>query len=214
VLSEAEREHLATISDPDARTQHAIGRAAIRLLGARASGRHPASLAITTSETGKPQFADLPDLNVSVAHSGRVVVVAACASAAVGVDIEPALATLNDPRRLAGRLFAESEVASLQDVPDAEVADWFSTVWTMKEAVGKALGVGMIPALSGAVTERRAGGSALAEVWTGPPAESWTLHQLRAPGGTEKIAVAVPAPGVALGTVSGLTLETFSSVNP
>jgi phosphopantetheinyl transferase len=183
------------------------------LLGAQASGRHPASLAITTSEAGKPQFTDLDDLNVSVAHSGRVVVVAACPSAAVGVDIEPAFATADDPRRLARRLFAESEVASLQDVPDAEVADWFSTVWTIKESVGKALGVGMLPALSGAVTERRAGGFALAAIWSGPPAESWTLHQLTAPGGSEKIAVAVPAPNVALGPVSELTPKAFSSVN-
>jgi phosphopantetheinyl transferase len=213
VLSEAEREHLATISAPDARTQHAIGRATIRLLGAQASGRRPASLAITISEAGKPQFDDFRDLNVSVAHSGRVVVVAACPSAAVGVDIEPALATAYDPRQLARRLFAESEVASLQDVADAEVADWFSTVWTIKESVGKALGAGMIPALSGAVTERRADGFALSAVWSGPPAESWTLHQLRAPGGGEKIAIALPAPGVALGPVTELTLEAFSSVN-
>jgi 4'-phosphopantetheinyl transferase len=213
VLSEAEREHLATISDPDARTQHAIGRATIRLLGAQASGRHPASLAITTSEAGKPKFADLDGLNVSVAHSGRVVVVAVCRSAAVGVDIEPAFATADDPRGLARRLFAESEVASLQDVPDAEVAGWFSTVWTIKESVGKALGVGMLPALSGAVTARRADGFALAAVWSGPPAESWTLHQLTAPGGGEKIAVAVPAPNVALGPASELTPEAFSSVN-
>jgi phosphopantetheinyl transferase len=213
VLSEAEREHLATISALDARAQHAIGRATIRMLGARASGRHPQSLAITTSASGKPRFADLEDLHVSVAHTGRVVVVAACPSAAVGVDIEPALTTADDPRRLANRLFAESELASLQDVPDAEVADWFSTVWTIKESVGKALGVGMMPALAGAVTERRANGFALAAVWSGPPAESWTLHQLRAPGGGEKIAVAVPAPGVALDPVSELTLEAFSSVN-
>jgi 4'-phosphopantetheinyl transferase len=211
VLSEAELEHLATISAPNARAQYAIGRATIRLLGAQASGRHPESLAITASEAGKPRFADLQDLNVSVAHTGRVVAVAACPSAAVGVDIEPALTTADDPRRLAGRLFAESEVASLQDVSDADVADWFSTAWTIKESVGKALGVGMIPALSGAVTERRADGLALAAVWSGPPAESWTLHQLKAPGSNEKIAVAVPAPGVALGPVSEFTPQELSN---
>jgi 4'-phosphopantetheinyl transferase len=213
VLSEAEREHLATISALDARTEHAIGRAIIRLLGAQASDRDPQSLEITTSEAGKPHFADLEELNVSVAHTGRLVVVAAYPSAAVGVDVEPALTTANDPRRLARRFFAESEVASLHDVPDAEIADWFSSVWTIKESVGKALGVGVIPALSGAITERRPDGVGLASVWSGPPAESWTLHQLKVSGGHEKVAVAVPAPGVALGRVSELALEAFSSAN-
>jgi 4'-phosphopantetheinyl transferase len=213
VLSGAEREHLDTISEPDARTAHAIGRATMRLLGAQASGRRSESLTIATSEAGKPQFTDLEGLNVSVAHSGRVVVVAACPSAAVGVDIEPVLTTADDPRRLAGRLFADSEVASFQDLPDADVAAWFSTVWTIKEAVGKALGVGLIPTLSGAVTERRGDRFTLASVWTGPPAESWTLHQLTAPRGDEKIAVAIPAPGVALGPVSELTLEALSNVS-
>jgi phosphopantetheinyl transferase len=213
VLSDGERERLATISDPDTRVQHAIGRAAIRLIGADASGRPPRTLSVKVSEAGKPWLADAPELQVSVAHTGRLVVVAACSSAAVGVDVEPALATAKDPRRLAGRLFAESEVASLQDVSDADVADWFSTVWTIKEAVGKALGVGMVPALAGAIVERRTEGFALVAVWTGPAASSWTVHQLTAPGGGEKIAVAVPAPGVALGAVSELTLEAFSSVN-
>jgi 4'-phosphopantetheinyl transferase len=195
------------------RTQHAVGRAIIRLIGAEATGFDPQRLVVTVSEAGKPYLADVPELHVSVAHTGDVVVVADCRSAPVGVDIEPALTTIREPRRLAQRLFAEAEVAALRDVPDADLADWFSSVWTIKEAVGKALGVGMIPALSGTIVEGRSEGFALTAVWTDPPAELWTVHQLIAPGGSEKIAIAVPAPGVALGSVSELTLEAFSSVS-
>ncbi len=66
----------------------------------------------------------------------------------------------------------------------------------------------MIPALAGAVVSSRA--ESLVSVWSGPPAASWTLHQLAAPGGDEWITVAIPAPGVELGAVSQLTLEAFA----
>lgn len=210
ILSVSEQERLAATSASDVRTQHAIGRAVLRLIGAHASGRHPKLLAVTVSDAGKPQLRDVPDLQVSVAHTGRVVVVAASLAALVGVDIEPAVAAATRQRRLAERLFSDAEVASLHDMPDAVLSDWFSSAWTIKEAVGKALGVGMIPALSGAVVEREPDGFTLAAVWTGPPANSWTVHQLIAPDGGEKIAVALPAAGVILESVSQLTLEVFS----
>jgi phosphopantetheinyl transferase len=211
VLSEDERERIAATPDLDARARHAIGRATIRMIGADASGRRPSRLAIAVSDAGKPRLADLPELETSIAHTGRVVVVAACRSAAVGVDIEPALATAPDPRRLAERLFAEAEVVSLRDLPDAGLADWLSSVWTIKEAVGKALGLGMVPAFAGAIVEQHGSGFALISVPGGPPADSWTLHRLTAPGGDEKIAVALPAPGVELEPVSQLTLEAFTA---
>jgi 4'-phosphopantetheinyl transferase len=211
VLSRAEQEHVATMLDSDARTQHAIGRAMLRLTAAKASGRRPEGLGVDVSDFGKPVLAGIPDLHVSVAHTAHAVVTAVCSGVAVGVDIEPVLPTVPDPRRLAERLFAEAEVASLRDIPDAAIADWFSSAWTIKEAVGKALGHGVVPALAGAVVESRAEGLALASVWSGPPAHSWSVHQLTAPNGTEKIAVAVPAPGITLEPVSQLTLEALST---
>ena len=93
LLSDRERERLDAMPDPDRRAQHAIGRALLRLIAAGASGRHPADVEITNSGEGKPELAELPELGVSLAHSGRAVVVAACEGAPVGVDIEPARAS-------------------------------------------------------------------------------------------------------------------------
>jgi 4'-phosphopantetheinyl transferase len=197
--------------DLDARAQHALGRAAVRLIAAEASGQNPGQVLVTVSEGGKPQLADLPALQVNIAHTGRVVVVADCRSASVGVDIEPARATGPDPRRLAERLFTEVEVVWLRELPDARLADWLSSVWTIKEAVGKALGLGMVPAFAGAIVEPRGQDFALTAVPGGPPADSWTLHRLTAPGGDEKIAVALPAPGIELGSVSEMTLAAFAA---
>jgi 4'-phosphopantetheinyl transferase len=210
LLSEAERQHIAAISGTAVRAQHAIGRAMIRLIGAQAGGCLPHRVAVAVSDAGKPRLADLPDLHVSVAHTGGVVVAAACRHTAVGVDVERDPTATKDPRRIARRFFNETEAAALRDLPEDQAADWFSSAWTIKEAVGKALGVGMVPALSGAVVEGEVGGLALKSVWSGPPADRWTIHQLRAPNGNEKIAVALPAPNIALGSVSPLTIEDFA----
>jgi phosphopantetheinyl transferase len=210
VLSEVERRQLNHIRTHDLRTGHAVGRAMLRLVGSRASGRHPRVVAVAMSEAGKPRLTDVPGLHASVAHTGRVVVVAATRAAVVGVDIESVIASTSRQRRLAARLFSDAEITALREVPDDALPDWFASAWTIKEAVGKAIGVGMIPALSGAIVERQADGFKLASVWAGPPAECWTLHQLMVAAESEKIAVALPVPGVALDPVTELTLEAFS----
>jgi phosphopantetheinyl transferase len=209
VLSEAERGMVDAMSDPDRQTEHAVGRATLRLHGARASGRRPEQVAMAISDAGKPSLVDTPDLELSVAHTGGVVVTAACWHNAVGVDVEPEPRSVSAARRLAQRRFSQPEVAALSDLPEAELPGWFSTVWTVKEAVGKALGVGIVPALSGATVQTRAGAPILTSVWSGPQADAWTIHTLVAPDGCEKIAVALPAPNVALGSITRYDLTAF-----
>ena len=209
VLSDAEQDWVSKTRDADLRTQHAVGRALLRLIGGRATGRPARTLRVVVSEVGQPALGDAVNVHLSVAHTTGVVAVAA-AAAAVGVDIEPVMPAGGDQRRLAQRLFAEPEVAALEQVGEEELADWFARMWTIKEAVGKALGVGIVPALAGAVLERRDGRFALRSMWTDPPAERWTLHQLAAPGQGERIAVAVAAPEVELEPPVLLCLADFS----
>lgn len=217
MLDATELERVAAISDPDTRAQHAIGRALVRLAAADACGCDPADVRVTVSESGKPTLPELPGLHVNVAHAHRAVVVASTSGGPIGVDIEHPAATVPQPRRLAQRLFASDEASTLSALPEDLLVDRFASVWTIKEAVGKALGVGIIPALEHVVVETgdidpSSGGAdlRLAAVGVGPPVEAWTLHQLVAPGGLEKIAVAVPAPGVGLEPVSVLSLEEFA----
>lgn len=217
VLDATELGRVAAISDPDTRAQHAIGRALVRLAAAAACQGDPAEVRVAVSDSGKPTLPDLPSLHVNVAHAHRAVVVASASGAPVGVDIEHPAATVLQPRRLAQRLFTTAEASTLSALPEDLLADRFASVWTIKEAVGKAVGVGIIPALEQVVVETTgidpgSGGVdlRLAAVGVGPPAESWTLHQLVAPGGLERIAVAVPAPGVGLEPISVLSLEGFA----
>jgi phosphopantetheinyl transferase len=133
---------------------------------------------------------------------------ASCPNQPVGADIEPPPANVATARRLALRRFSAAEAKVGEGLTDADFAAWFTRAWTTKEAVGKALGVGIVPALSGAVVNRQA--NALVSVWSGAPAHDWTVAQLPAPGGDEWIAVAVPAPDASVEAVSVITLEQFT----
>ncbi|GAB2631597.1 hypothetical protein GCM10009743_02820 [Kribbella swartbergensis] len=78
-------------------------------------------------------------LAVSISHSRDLVAVAASAAGPVGVDVEDVY-----PREIAGlarRWFDPSELEWMAHQPDQLVA--FLHLWTAKEAVGKALGLGL-----------------------------------------------------------------------
>ncbi len=207
LLSPAERERAQAINDAGVRARHAVGRAVMRRIGARVSGRDPAALDIATSSLGKPRLVDVPDLYVSVAHTDRLVVVAACRSHPVGVDAEAPVARISGARRIAERRFSSAEARWLGELPDTEFSTWFSRVWTLKEAVGKAVGAGVVPALSGAVAAPDGPELRLASVWCRPAASEWSIHELAAADGPERITVAVPAADVTITEVCRLTPE-------
>ncbi|MBQ1074362.1 4-phosphopantetheinyl transferase family protein [Micromonospora sp. C31] len=118
----------------------------LRRAGAALLGRAEAEIVVAHGRDGRPLVAGCgagarAELAVSVSRSGSVVVVAARAGGPVGVDVErhrplPAAA-------LARRWYAPVEAGWLAGRPaDGQVAD-FLRLWTAKEAVGKALGVGL-----------------------------------------------------------------------
>ncbi|MCL7457574.1 4'-phosphopantetheinyl transferase superfamily protein [Micromonospora echinofusca] len=116
----------------------------LRRAGAALLGRAEAEIVVERGRDGRPLVAVRgagARLPVSVSRSGPVVVVAARAGGPVGVDVErcrplPAAA-------LARRWYAPAEAAWLVGRPaDGQVTD-FLRLWTAKEAVGKALGVGL-----------------------------------------------------------------------
>ncbi len=78
-------------------------------------------------------------LAVSISHSRTLVAVVAAAAGPVGVDVEDVYP--REVRGLARRWFDPSELEWMARQPDELVA--FLYLWTAKEAVGKALGLGL-----------------------------------------------------------------------
>lgn len=118
-------------------TRRLLERAGLTLLG------HPPSrLRVTRAASGRPRVtASDVELPVSVSHDDQVVVVAACRHGPIGVDVERRRPVPAMP--LAHRWFEPAAVAWLRDQPAADRAEGFLLLWTAKEAVGKALGVGL-----------------------------------------------------------------------
>ncbi|MCX4762239.1 4'-phosphopantetheinyl transferase superfamily protein [Streptomyces sp. NBC_01275] len=84
----------------------------------------------------------LPEYGFSVTHSGDVVGVAVCRGVEVGLDVEDAYGAV-DVDTAARTALSDAELAALYARPPAERRLAFLRTWTRKEAVLKALGVGL-----------------------------------------------------------------------
>jgi len=105
--------------------------------------RDPAAVEITRSAYGKPFVeGSVRELSFSVARSGDAGVLAVVRGAEVGVDVERI-----EPARalgpIADALFSEAEAAELRALGDEQRVGRFFELWTRKEAIAKALGVGL-----------------------------------------------------------------------
>ncbi|MFI4969006.1 MAG: 4'-phosphopantetheinyl transferase family protein [Lysobacterales bacterium] len=98
--------------------------------------------AIERGAHGKPFAPGLPDIEFNLSHAGAQVLLAFARGQALGIDLE------RIDRRLsldgiAKRFFAEPEARALQRLPEHARLRAFLRLWTHKEAVLKALGVGI-----------------------------------------------------------------------
>lgn len=142
-LPAAERLRADRFARPALRRRFAVGRAVLRRLLGGYLGATAAEVVIGESAHGKP-FVDGIEFNIS--HSGELLAMAFRSDAAVGVDIEEENPRLH-VREIAERFFAPEEAASLQRLPSCESE--FYRLWTAKEAVLKAAGLGLAGGLAG-----------------------------------------------------------------
>ncbi|MFF9058324.1 4'-phosphopantetheinyl transferase family protein [Streptomyces sp. NPDC014882] len=89
-----------------------------------------------------PEGSPYADVDFSVTHSGEVVGVAVCRGAAVGLDVEDGGVAL-DVDAAARAALGDGELRALYAGPPAGRRTAFLRTWTRKEAVLKALGVGL-----------------------------------------------------------------------
>ncbi|GAA2378955.1 hypothetical protein Cme02nite_18150 [Catellatospora methionotrophica] len=99
-------------------------------------GVDPARVALGREPSGRPFVVGTTGLHLSVGHTPDLAVVAVTALGPLGVDVEP-IRPLPAPE-LAARWFSGPEADWVAAHPDD-----FLPLWTLKEAVGKALGTGL-----------------------------------------------------------------------
>lgn len=127
------------------RARFAAVRGALRrLLGVRL-GMAPAAVPLGVDVHGKPALRlPEPELVFNVSHSGDAGLIAlapAAAIADIGVDIEQCRPV--DAPALAATAFSHAECAWLDDCDDDERLDRFYALWTAREALAKATGLGI-----------------------------------------------------------------------
>ena len=195
MLSDDERERHRRFRFPEDARDYAAAHALLRASLSALAGR-PSSWRFVRDARGKPALAGgcgpLPSF--SLTHtSGMVACAVAPPGVAVGVDVECVDRDV-DPERLASRFFAPSEFAALAPLDDRARRERFFDLWTLKEAVVKALGLAVpasLPSVAFEIVER---GSEVDIRYGGPLAGGacWTFA-LHTPAAGYRLAVAAAA---------------------
>ncbi len=96
-----------------------------------------------TTPGRKPRLLALPDVDVSISHSGRTLLVAVVRGGRLGVDVEEEPFDAFGRAPLVRRMCTASERARVAQLPDASRRRALARLWTIKEAALKAMGVGL-----------------------------------------------------------------------
>jgi phosphopantetheinyl transferase len=141
-------EQLLLAASPKRRLEWLQGRIAakdaVRLLVANSTGRLlcPADVQIDSDERGRPTVT-VPDQDavaVTIAHTAEVAVALAGFEDGLGVDIEAIDAMSAEVGRAA---FSPTELSVLDQLPGGERDERLTRGWCAKEALGKAVGLGL-----------------------------------------------------------------------
>lgn len=126
------------------RERYVVAHGAVRCILGQTLGRDPADLAFTVNPWGKPELAgQAPDAGVpffNLSHTDDLGALAIGWRCPVGVDIETVRPIEPDVAKLS---FSPAEQVDLALLHDTDWLQGFYRCWTRKEAVIKALGLGL-----------------------------------------------------------------------
>ncbi len=145
VLSDEEQQRAERFRFEPDRRRYIAARAALRTLLGRYVDQPAERIVFSYSTAGKPflQRADGgsgPHFNVS--HSGAIALLAFCADAELGIDVE-LVRDIEDTESIVRRFFCAAEVEQWMGLPGHLRQKAFYDCWTRKEAVVKAMGGGL-----------------------------------------------------------------------
>lgn len=167
------------------RTRAIVARATLRRLLADLLGGDPRRFTIATTLLGQPVLQGATGVGISLSHSRDRVLVAAGRTPWLGVDLERRDREVLVPPE---RWCSDEERGLLERLPDAAARRLRTELWTAKEALAKATGIGLVRPLNELVPldgERCPGGHAAGHEAATLGAWSVALHWL--PVGPEHV---------------------------
>lgn len=144
LLTDEERARAERFKMARVRDQYVAARAQLRVVLGRYLDIPPAEVALSYEASGKPILHPRhgADLYFNVSHSEALAVYAVTSGGRVGVDVE-CWRFIPDAEGLVGRFFTPRERDLFLGLPEGERQAAFFRAWTRKEAVLKALGLGV-----------------------------------------------------------------------
>jgi len=142
LLDEVESKRAASFKTAALRAVFVAAHASLRKILAALLGVNPKSLVFNVNEWGKPSLCHpCCDLDFNISHSANRILIAVSSAGPVGVDIEKILP--EPPYEVALIAFSQNERAALERLPAARRGNVFYDLWTRKEALVKAMGLGL-----------------------------------------------------------------------
>lgn len=148
LLTEQERERVNRLRIAAKQAEALVARGLLRWVLARELKVEAQSILLAFGSNGKPSLANQCSLHFNVSHTAKRVLIALCWDREVGVDVEECRATISH-EELAARFFTARESKAIAGLPAEERLGAFFAVWTRKEAMLKAQGLGIAHGLDG-----------------------------------------------------------------
>jgi 4'-phosphopantetheinyl transferase len=147
LLSDDERERAGRLREGPIRNEFVAARGLLRSILSRYRLLPPTAFRFRHGPTGKPHLDGVePELFFNVSHSAGMALLALTGRGEVGVDVERPRDVKNHVG-LARRYFLPQEADGLEALPPEASRRAFFRVWTAKEAILKAAGLGLANAL-------------------------------------------------------------------
>ncbi|MET9565858.1 4'-phosphopantetheinyl transferase family protein [Streptomyces tauricus] len=135
-------QHFRAIEHTPHRLRYAASRLLAKHVAAAALGADASELELAHGLAGRPSLRGCDQLDISLSHTGGLLLVGLTRRARIGVDVEDAGRRMRGPGPLRGTC-TPPEFAALQELPERERDDAFVRLWTLKEAYSKAIGQGL-----------------------------------------------------------------------
>lgn len=141
-LPNAEEQQFAVMQSAADRSLRSATRAVLRLVLGQLTGFVPDMLCFGAGPQGKPFLLGMPSFRINVSHSGAYALLAFALDAEIGCDIEQAN-RIDDIKALSEVVLHPDEAQVVLGLTGVAAQDAFMRCWVRKEAVLKAMGVGL-----------------------------------------------------------------------
>lgn len=190
LLSNEEMERASRLRTTTLFQRFAANHGMLRTLLGSYLGMDPRRLQFVTNSYGKPSLRETGlHLRFNMTHSEDLTLIAVCLQSEVGIDVE-IVRSVDEWRDIAKSHFSDDEYHDLLAEPVELQRDAFFRCWTRKEAVIKAIGMGLSMPLSSFTVSTAQEAALLHCSWNEAAASQWTLEHLEpAPGFVGALAI-------------------------